>query len=619
MYSPNEGCLDLGYGPPLGAGADYRNFITTHPQLLSVPRPLTAGIAGPRSEILQLSGCNRGLQQGYYQGELSDGPDCQFPVPFAVNKASAANAPESSDLHIDAIQEEQATPWGNSKPIERTNSALSSAGSLDDDMEWAVDLGWITSEAGTPSQFLESSVTTVVDDLEKPISYKAASQLVSPANTQQPNDIVLANDTNSESSTGVTAPLSPSSSGRPRISASSQSFYGLRDAVCRLLGNNQQDIARALSVSEDKTPNASRTANPVPAGESDSYDGSWWMLESDAALQAYIAAFSDYFYSFIPKANIEARLKEARLPDASHLVRGFASAVIALGAYYHRQHGFAVVANCSTQKQKQKKRSSCSHNADGGHLEDARASIASECDIPSLVTENVAIAVMHVRELDLAQIDADDEESVLSSAYSYVLDVSYALNRGAPPTLDCDWIDGSDPLSHSSEEELLGIRSLAAVMHRCLRRQFSPRASYTYSSATVIPGGGRWQSHLKSQEQLRYWVELSPDLNMRITPGNIGCLPTSTARMAFCMYHRAVFLTHCPWIAAAAGLHAEPGPENGGVRDQDALGYGCCIRACLESAQQVIDAIPCFFSQSSCGTKLERYAKEPKFIDLLRR
>ncbi|KAH9236350.1 hypothetical protein K456DRAFT_1771325 [Colletotrichum gloeosporioides 23] len=465
-------------------------------------------------------------------------------------------------------------------------------------MEWAVDLGWITSEAGTPSQFLESSVTTVVDDLQKPISYKAASQIVSPANTQQPTDIVLANDTKSESSAVVTAPLSPSSTGRPRISASSQSLYGLRDAVCRLLGNHQQDIARALSVSEDKTPNASRTANPVPAGESDSYDGSWWMLESDAALQAYIAAFSDYFYSFIPKANIEARLKEARLPDASHLVHGFASAVIALGAYYHRQHGFA----------QQKKRSSCSHNADGGHLEDARASwrlraalafrgcvrglpsqllklqasIASECDIPSLVTENVAIAAMHVRELDLAQIDAVDDESVLSWAYSYVLDVSYALHRGAPP------------VSHS-EGNLLGIRSLAAVMHRCLRRQFNPRASHTYSSATVSPGSGRWQSHQKSQEQLRYWVELFPDLNLRITPGNNGYLPTSTARMAFCMYHRAVFLTHCPWIVAAVGFHADPVPEHGGVGDQDALGHGCCIRACLESAQQVIDAIPCFF------------------------
>ncbi|KAJ3959228.1 hypothetical protein N0V92_004165 [Colletotrichum tropicale] len=474
MYSPNESCLDLGYGSPLGAGADYRNFITNRPQLLSAPRPLTASIAGPRPEILQLNGCNRGLQQGYYQGELSDGPDCQLPLPFAFNEASAANAPDSSDLHIDAIQEEQSTPWGNSKPIERTNSALSSAGSLDDDMEWAVDLGWITSEAGTPSQFFESSVTTVVDDLEKPVSYKAVPQIVSPAKTQQPIDVVLASDTKSESSAGVTAPLSPSSPNRPRICASSHSFYGLRDAVCRFLGNKQQDIAHALSVSEDETSNTSRTANPVPAGESDSYDGSWWMLESDAALQAYITAFSDYFYSFIPKANIEARLKEARLPDASQLVRGFASAVIALGAYYHRQHGFAVVANCSTQKQQQKKRSYCSHNADGGHLEDDRASwrlraalafrgcvrglpsqllklqasIASECDIPSLVTENVAIAAMHVRELDLTQIDADDEESVLSWAYSYVLDVSYALNRGAPPVSQST-VDSDAPHTHS--------------------------------------------------------------------------------------------------------------------------------------------------------------------------
>lgn len=81
-----------------------------------------------------------------------------------------------------------------------------------------------------------------------------------------------------------------------------------------------------------------------------------------------------------------------------------------------------------------------------------QAAIASECDIPSLVTENMAIAVMHVRELDLAQIDADDEESVLSSAYSYVLDVSYALNRGAPPVSQST-VDTNAPLVHSFQRK----------------------------------------------------------------------------------------------------------------------------------------------------------------------
>ncbi|KAH0439168.1 hypothetical protein CcaCcLH18_02963 [Colletotrichum camelliae] len=673
MYAPGDGCFDFGYGPPLGASADYHNLLTTHPQLLSLPRPLTAGISGPRAEMLQQNGGNRGLEQGFYPGELADGPDCQFSLPFTADEASVTNVADSSDPHVDAIQEEQATSRSTSKPIERAASDLSSAGSLDDDMEWAVDLGWTTSEVGSPSQFLESSATTAFDDLAKATNCKAAPQIVSPANKQRPTDLVPASDTKSESSARASAPLPPCSPGRPRICASSQSFYGLRDAVCRSLGNNQPEIACALAISEDKTQDVSRTANPVTVGESDSYDGSWWMLESDAALQAYIAAFSDYFYSFIPKSHIEARLREARLPDASHLVRGFASAVIALGAYYHQYHGYAAFTDCSAQKQK-KRHSSCSHNAGGRHLQDARpswrlhaalafrgcvrglpsqllklrlvsagitaygqltlldpfllmflvhccpplltiprgvqASIASECDIPSLVTENVAIAVMHVRELDLAQINAEDEEFVLSSAYSYVLEVSHALDRGAPPMLDCDWMDSSGPFTQRAEEDLLGIRSLAAVMHRCLRRQFSPRASYEYSSAMVIPGVGRWQSHWKSQEQLRCWIELFPNLNVRITPGNTGCLPTSTARMAFCMYHRAVFLTHCPWIVAAAGFDDEPVPEHGAVGDQDTLGRGCCIRACLESGQQVIDAIPCFFSQSSSGTKLERQSVE---------
>ncbi|WQF84091.1 hypothetical protein CDEST_09105 [Colletotrichum destructivum] len=666
IYAPGDGYVDIRYGPPLGTGPNYRDILTTHPQLLSLPRPVTAGIPDLRSEILQHDGCNYGLDQGYYPDELPDGPDCQFPLPFSVDEANAAYALDSCSLHVDAtIEEKQASPWSTSKPIERAaSSALSSSGSSDDDMEWAVDLGWTTSQVGSPSQFLESSDMAAIDGLATPTSCRAAPKVASPTEKQQPvDDELLA---------GVRAPPTPPLLGRNGINASSQSFYGLRDAVCRSLGKNQHEIAHALAAPENKTPNTSRTADLVPVGESYSYDGSWWTLESGTALQAYIAAFTDCFYSFIPKTTIEARIKEARLPDASHLVRGFASAVLALGAYYHhlyrrRHHGDAVVAGCGVQKQKQKqKQHSCSRNGDGGDLDGVQASwrlraalafrgcvrslpsqllklqasIASECDLPSLVTENVAIAVMHVRELELVQMNANDEESALSSAYSYVLDVSHALDRGAPPEdhvlscashqetfrggrppqkancwsmmltssemLDCDRMYGSSPSNHGSEEDLLGIRSLATVMHGCLRRQFSPRASYTHSSEMVIPGGGRRQSHWESQDQLRRWVELFPGLNLRIAPGNNGSLPTSTSRLAFCMYHRAVFLTHCPWIAAAAGLDSEPVLEH----DHDALGRGCCIRACLESAQQLIDAIPCFFSPSSSGTKLERQTLE---------
>lgn len=83
--------------------------------------------------------------------------------------------------------------------------------------------------------------------------------------------------------------------------------------------------------------------------------------------------------SFIPKTAIESRVKEARLPDASHLVRGFASAVLALGAYYHhlyrRQHGDDFVAGSGAQKQNQnQKQHSCSRNGDGGDLDGAQAS-----------------------------------------------------------------------------------------------------------------------------------------------------------------------------------------------------------------------------------------------------
>ncbi|TQN67227.1 hypothetical protein CSHISOI_08285 [Colletotrichum shisoi] len=575
IYAPVDGYIDLRYGPPLGAGPDYRDILTTH---LSLPRPITAGVPGLGSEIIpQQDGYGHGLDQGYYYpGELPDGPDCQFPLPFSVDEANAAYAPDSCGPHVDTtIEENRASPWSTSKSIGRAaSSALSSAGSSDDDMEWAVDLGWTTSEVGSPSQFLESSDTAGLDVLATPTNYKAAPLVASPTEKQQPvdddddddDDDVLARDTKPEPTARVSAPPpTPFRLGRTGISACSQSFYGLRDAVCRSLGKNQHEVACALAAPEARTPDASRTADSVPDGESYPYDGSWWTLESDTALQAYIAVFSNYFYrhvwlppSFIPKTTIEARVKEARLPEASHLVRGFASAVLALGAYYHhlyrrrRQHGDAAVASCSAQTQEQH---CCSRNGDGGDSDGAQASWR------------------------------------LRAALAF---------RGC--MLDCDWMDGSSPSSHGSEEDLLGIRSLAAVMHRCLRRQFSPRASHACSSEMVIPGHGRKQSHWESQDQLRHWVELFPGLKLRIAPGNNGGLPTSTARLAFCMYHHAVFLTHCPWIAAAAGLDSEPVLEH----DHDALGRGCCIRACLESAQQVIDAIPCFFSPSSSGTKLQR-------------
>lgn len=291
IYAAGDGYVDLRYGPPLGAGPDYRDVLTTHPQLLSLPRPITAGIPGLRSEIPQQDGFDHGLDQGYYPGELQDGPGCRFPLPFSVDEANAAYPPDSCGSHFDAtIEEKQASPWSTSQPIERaSSSALGSAGSSGDDMEWAVDLGWTTSEVGSPSQFLESSDMTGLDGLATSTSCKAAHQVASSTEKQQPvDDDVLARDTKPEPAERVSAPPTSSLPGRTGINAASQSFYGLRDAVCRSLDKNQHEIARALAAPGDKTPNTSRTADLVPAGESYPYDGSWWTLESDAALQAYI-------------------------------------------------------------------------------------------------------------------------------------------------------------------------------------------------------------------------------------------------------------------------------------------------------------------------------------------
>ncbi|EFQ36719.1 uncharacterized protein GLRG_11867 [Colletotrichum graminicola M1.001] len=245
---------------------------------------------------------------------------------------------------------------------------------------------------------------------------------------------------------------------------SSSSFYGLRDAVCHSLGKGGLEAGRILAALEGKKSDASRAISHLQLGESQLCEKDWWTTESDEVLETYISAFSDVYYNFIPRADILKRIKEAFLPDASQLVRGFAHAVIALGVYCHRlsrrQPGGAVSAVCHDQNQNSSASASVRSDTDGARVmwrlraalgfreivlahgkalvSNVLASVALECKMSSLVTENIVIAAMHARELCSSyDIPGDVFEPAL--AYSYVLDVVHALDRGLPPVSRSPW------------------------------------------------------------------------------------------------------------------------------------------------------------------------------------
>ncbi|KAK1974449.1 hypothetical protein LZ30DRAFT_812145 [Colletotrichum cereale] len=498
-------------------------------------------------------------------------------------------------------------------------------------MEIAGEMSWALSAVGSPSQVLEQLEVASLDTCQS----TSTSEPATAAKSKSPP----ASDGNAGHKSLRSAAhdsLSPLALRHKSMSFSSKSFYGLRDVVCNSLGQGHLEVTRIVdAAAKDKVDMHKVTSPVLPRGvKHDEYY--WWTIENDAALNTYIAAFQKHLpntISFISKADVLARVKEARLPHANPLIFSFANAVLALGAYYYQGNQQRlredVASSSDTQRDNPSPTSSENSDLDADpvswrlratlgsrrgvqslpsnmlklQMSLLMASVAHECEIPSLVTENIATAVMHIRELGLLYETSVDVSGPLL-AYAYVLDVSHAVDRGVPPLLDCNWMGDSGPSSHAYDGNLQGIRYLAAVMHKTMRKQFSTWAN----SAMKAMAGNKMKRHSKVNDQLRQWTRLFPDLNLRTKSEKVHCLPTSLTRLAYCMYHRAVFLAHCPWIAAAAD---RGGSSSSGNDDNEfAFAHDCCIRVCLGSARQVIDAIPFFFSPSSAGTMFERGVSE---------
>ncbi|KAK1570022.1 uncharacterized protein LY79DRAFT_527669 [Colletotrichum navitas] len=490
-------------------------------------------------------------------------------------------------------------------------------------MDLADEMIWSLSEVGSPSQVLESLEIASVDvDVRGPSSTCGGTPVTAAERRPLPASDCKAGEKSPRSTAHDFAP--PPAFEPMGMSFSSMSFYGLRDAVCHSLGKSHLEVACVVDASaKNKVDTCKVTRADMPRGVQH-HDSYWWAALGDATLETYIAGAYRNIASFISKADVLERLREARLPEANQLVRNFVYGLVALGAYSYHGQRQQLRDDVATSSRTQKDGSSpaSSENSDIGAdwvswrlraaLGSCRgvhdlpsnilklqmsllvASIALECEMPSLVTEHITSAVMHIRELGLLH-GAPDDVSGPILGYTYMLDVSHALDRGVPPTIDCDWVGVPGPSKHVSDKNLEGIRCLAAVMHKTIKKQFSPRAI----SAMTVTRGNRAKRHGSVKDHLRQWTILFPDLNRRTRSEKLYSLPDSVTRLAYCMYHRAVFLVHCPWIAAAAG--SNPTSSDNVVT----LANDCCIRACLESARQVIDAIPFFFSPSSAGTMLE--------------
>ncbi|WDK22867.1 hypothetical protein CGRA01v4_14158 [Colletotrichum graminicola] len=450
---------------------------------ISLVSPGTAAVHGVRPGTLPHWGNDNpdrragASSHGYYLSDPAGMAGRQFlltPQPTTSGPLICADeAPVSLASHPKIFyisDDERAGLWRNLKPT--NDGATASISPLQtetpgdfDDMELTRDMNWTFSGSESPSQVLESFESGSLDIGVTPNT----SGWTSPTATMR--KLGLASDGFAR----VTSPRPPANNSAlspslicQKMTFSSSSFYGLRDAVCHSLGKGGLEAGRILAALEGKKSDASRAISHLQLGESQLCEKDWWTTESDEVLETYISAFSDVYYNFIPRADILKRIKEAFLPDASQLVRGFAHAVIALGVYCHRlsrrQPGGAVSAVCHDQNQNSSASASVRSDTDGarvmwrlraalGFRESAQclpsevlkfqlsllmASVALECKMSSLVTENIVIAAMHARELCSSyDIPGDVFEPAL--AYSYVLDVVHALDRGLPPVSRSPW------------------------------------------------------------------------------------------------------------------------------------------------------------------------------------
>ncbi|KAK2027946.1 hypothetical protein LX32DRAFT_721167, partial [Colletotrichum zoysiae] len=213
------------------------------------------------------------------------------------------------------------------------------------------------------------------------------------------------------------------------------------------------------------------------------------------------------------------------------------------------------------------------------------AVIASICD-ETLVWDKLTAAVCCARELRLVHTtrsqqsslnDEDQELAQRSIWFLCSLETEYAIHNGMLPILDPEW--GTQFPSFERGDDMIAVSyTYSELLHSIVKFQYSPRALAKFSSAY-----DRLQA---SFHALNEWVSRLPGPLKETCDGSKLHEIEDDRQLrksfrVFCMYHRAMFLIHCPWITSTSSDGMKSSRAAKLMREK-------CAERCIESAFAVV-------------------------------
>ncbi|OHF03965.1 hypothetical protein CORC01_00827 [Colletotrichum orchidophilum] len=380
------------------------------------------------------------------------------------------------------------------------------------------------------------------------------------------------------------------------VDFSAANLYGLPESISR--GSKKSQSNETIKIVEGLR--RVLCDSPVSVADDGPLDWTRKFPETDTALSWYCdACFDDCcpIADFLTKAAVEKVIKQSREPDPTRLVSVFAEAIVAVG--YHtaclrsresptREEESRAQKRLAAVLRLYKEIQNFPSTLMKFQVTLVMAVIAYVCEENS-IWEKITAAVCCARDLRLihaargqqpSMSEHDQEQAQRGVWFLYSLETDYAIHHGMLPILDLGW--GIQFPSFERGDDMVAVSyTFSELLHSVLKFQYSPRA--LNKSASTYDRRDRLQA---SCHVLNEWIgglpaPLNEANNAKVLQSIKNDRQLRKAFRVFCMYHRAVFFIHCPWISPIATDDA----DSSGVAEQT---RERCVERCVESAFTVI-------------------------------
>ncbi|TDZ54095.1 Terrein cluster-specific transcription factor terR [Colletotrichum trifolii] len=322
--------------------------------------------------------------------------------------------------------------------------------------------------------------------------------------------------------------------------------------------------------------------------------------DSDSMICRYCdACFEDCcpLSSFLTRPALDRLIKQAREPEANPLAVAFSETTLAIGCYTACQRSRQAPTADEVRDAQRRLASAlglyktiqgCPNSLLKFQATLVLAVVACMCD-ESLVWEKITAAVCCARDLRLVhtargqQPSMGEQEHELAQRsvwFLYNLETEYAIHHGMLPILDLGW--GSRfPSFERGDDMVAASYTFSEVLHSVLKFQYSPRALNKSTSAYDRRDRLQASCHVLNEWATGLPAPLGEAHNARTLQGIKDDGELRKALRVFCMYHRAIFFIHCPWITPLSSDDGDPSGVAGQTRER-------CMERCAESAFAVV-------------------------------